>query len=257
MSFPTSGFSPAKSHSGRVAVVTGAGRGIGQALCSALAARGADVVGVDLDDTEPTGKLVSDQGSRWLGRQVDVTDPDQIAELTRFITEAFGRADILVNNAAIDDPITWDDLDLDRWRAVLSVDLEAPFLMCKALIPMMTANGWGRIVNIGSGSVENPMSKFVAYRAAKMGIIGFSRGLATEVGDRGITVNVVSPGVTRTVMVESSLPAGALEAAAQTRAIKRVAEPEDIAGAVLFLTSADSAFITGQTILANGGACFG
>lgn len=257
MSLSTSVFSAASSHSGRVAVVTGAGRGIGQALCVAFAAHGADVVGVDIGETEKTAKLVADHGSRWLGLQVDVTDPVQIASMAAKIAETFGRADILVNNAAIDDPITWDELDLERWRAVLTVDLEGPFLMCKAIIPIMAANGWGRIVNIGSGSVENPMSKFVAYRAAKMGVIGLSRALATEVGDLGITVNIVSPGITRTAMVESSLPPGALEAAAQTRAIKRVAEPEDIAGPVLFLTSPDSAFVTGQTMLANGGACFG
>jgi NAD(P)-dependent dehydrogenase (short-subunit alcohol dehydrogenase family) len=257
MSAPNSDSHPQHSHAGRVAVVTGAARGIGQAMCNALAERGADVVGVDVGELHQTGKLVVDHGSRWLGVLLDITDVAAVARLTTTVAEEFGRVDILVNNAAIDDPIGWDELDLDRWRSVLCVDLEAPFLLCKAFIPLMAARGWGRIVNIGSGSVENPMSKFVAYRSAKMGVIGFSRALATEVGSQGITVNVVSPGITRTAMVESSLPAGALQAAAQTRAIKRVAEPVDIAGAVLFLTSPDSAFITGQTVLVNGGACFG
>jgi NAD(P)-dependent dehydrogenase (short-subunit alcohol dehydrogenase family) len=244
------------THAGRVAVVTGAARGIGRALCIAFAERGADVVGVDLADTSETGELVSAAGGKWLGRSLDVADADAIAVLAREVDETFGHADILVNNAAIDDGIHWDDLDFERWHAILRVDLDGPFLFCKAFVPGMRARGWGRIVNIASGVVMNPMQRFVAYRAAKMGLIGFTRALATELGNDGITVNVVSPGVTRTAMAAESLGEAAFETAARARAIQRVAVPEDIAGAVLFASSEDCGFVTGQTFMANGGAYF-
>ena len=245
-----------RTHEGRTAVVTGAARGIGQQLCRSLAERGADIVGVDLGSLAETEPLVLECGGRWLGINLDVADADGVASAAERVGALFGRADILINNAAVDDAVHWDELDLHQWRSVLRVDLEAPFLLCKAFVPGMRAQHWGRIVNIASGIVLNPMQKFVAYRAAKMGLIGFSRALAAELGNDGITVNVVSPGVTRTPMAAESLGEAAFEAAARSRAIQRVAVPEDIAGAVLFATSEDCAFVTGQTLMANGGACF-
>jgi 3-oxoacyl-[acyl-carrier protein] reductase len=245
-----------QSHSGRVAVVTGAARGIGQAMCRGLAERGASVVGVDVLEAEETGRIVEQAGARWLGVTADLTAPDSASRLADEVDSAFGRCDILVNNAAIDDAISWDELDTERWRAVMAVNLDAPFHLCRALIPHMRRNHWGRIVNVASGSVLNPMPRFVAYRASKLGLIGFSRALATEVGDDGITVNVVSPGVTVSPMAQKSLPQDVLEQAARQRAIHRHGTAEDVVGPVLFLTSDDSAWVTGQTLLANGGATF-
>jgi NAD(P)-dependent dehydrogenase (short-subunit alcohol dehydrogenase family) len=234
--------------------VTGAASGIGRAICARFAATGGAIVGVDVADLDGTGREVERCAADWLGLRVDITDEAQVEALGTRVRERFGRCDVLVNNAAIDDPVHWEDLDPERWRRVLAVNLDAPFALCRALVPLMRARGWGRIVNIASGSVMNPMSRFVAYRASKMGLIGFTRALATELGDDGITVNVVSPGVTRTPMVDASLSAGALEAAAQARAIKRVAEPEDVADVVAMLAGEDARFVTGQTVLANGGA---
>jgi NAD(P)-dependent dehydrogenase (short-subunit alcohol dehydrogenase family) len=245
-----------QSHSGRVAVVTGAARGIGQATCRALAELGASVVGVDLLETDETGALVEQADASWLGITADLTAPDAGPRLAREVESAFGRCDILVNNAAIDDAISWDELDTERWRAVMAVNLDAPFHLCRALIPLMRRNGWGRIVNVASGSVLSPIPRFVAYRASKMGLIGFSRALATEVGDDGITVNVMSPGVTVSPMAMESLPQEFLEQAARQRSIHRAGTADDVVGSVLFLTSEDSAWITGQTLLANGGATF-
>lgn len=245
------------SQEGRVAVVTGAARGIGQAICAGLAERGAmAVVGVDVLDLGETASRVTEAGARWLGLEVDLRSPECGREVAERVTAEFGRCDILVNNAAVDDAIDWDSLDGDRWRNVMTVNLEAPFHLCKALVPLMRENAWGRIVNVASGSVMAPIPQHVAYRASKMGLIGFTRALAVELGDDGIVVNVMSPGVTRTAMVQAGLASTALEAAAQNRAIRRVAEPDDLVGTVLFLTSEDAAFVTGQTILANGGACF-
>jgi NAD(P)-dependent dehydrogenase (short-subunit alcohol dehydrogenase family) len=245
-----------QSHSGRVAVVTGASRGIGQAVCVGLAQRGASVVGVDILDPDETGRLVEEIGAGWLGVTADLTATDAGSSLAEQVESAFGRCDILVNNAAIDDAVSWDELDPARWRAVLALNLDVPFLLCRALIPLMRRNTWGRIVNVASGSVLNPMPRFVAYRASKMGLIGFSRALATEVGDDGITVNVMSPGVTVSPMAMESLPQEVLERAVQQRSIHRAGTAEDVVGTVLFLTSEDSAWITGQTLLANGGAAF-
>ncbi|HKZ13978.1 MAG TPA: SDR family oxidoreductase [Solirubrobacterales bacterium] len=245
-----------RTHEGRAAVVTGAARGIGQALCRGLAENGADVIGVDLEDLRETGAAVEKAGARWIAAQVDVTDAHAMAELATEVEDQLGGTHILINNAAIDDPISWDELDLDHWRRVLAVDLEAPFLTCKAFVPQMRAAGWGRIVNIASGSVLRAMPRFVAYRAAKMGLIGFTRALASEVGPDGITVNVASPGITVTKMALGSLDPEVVETESSRRAIPRIGEPDDMVGTVLFLTAEASAFVTGQTLLPNGGAAF-
>ena len=245
-----------QTHAGRVAVVTGAARGIGQALCRGLAESGAVVVGADLEDLRETGAIVEATGARWLEARIDVTDRAALTELAARVEDQLGGAHILINNAAIDDAISWDELDLDRWRRVLTVDLEAPFLTCKAFVPQMRSAGWGRIVNIASGSVLRAMPQFVAYRAAKMGLIGFTRALACELGSDGITVNVASPGITLTKMAIDSLDPLVLETESKHRAIPRIGEAEDMVGTVLFLTADASAFLTGQTLLPNGGAAF-
>lgn len=247
---------PARTHDGRVAVITGASRGIGQAICVGLAQRGATVVGVDVLGLDETAAAVARVGGTWAGVEVDLCAPDAGDTVAAAATALAGRCDILINNAAIDDAVGWDDVDPETWQRILDVNLTAPYRLCKALVPVMQQNGWGRIVNVGSGILLSPRPHFVAYRASKMGLIGFSRALATEVGSNGITVNVMSPGVTRTAMVAASLPDGALEEAARGRPIDRVAVPEDLVGTAAFLTSDDAGFVTGQTILVNGGAAF-
>lgn len=240
----------------RVAVVTGAARGIGQRTCVRLAERGHAVVGVDVVDTAETGRLVADAGARWLAVQADLAS-GECGRITADRVEAeFGRCDILINNGAIDDAVSWDELTIDLWKRVLAINLDAPFHMCRALVPLMRRGGWGRIVNVASGSVLSPRPQFVAYRASKMGLIGFTRALATEIGDDGITVNAISPGVTHTAMALASLSEEGVAAAARNRAIHRVGEPNDVVGAILFLSSDDCAWVTGQTLLANGGAAF-
>jgi pyridoxal 4-dehydrogenase len=163
----------------------------------------------------------------------------------------------LVNNAAIDDAVGFDELELERFRQVLKVDLEAPFVLIKALVPLMRMHNYGRIVNISSGSVLNPMTGFVAYRSAKSGIIGMTRALSTELGSTGITVNTVSPGVTATAMAAVSLSPEFFEMTIAKQGIKRTGQPMDLAAAVAFLAGPDAGFITGQNLLVNGGAAFG
>jgi len=244
------------SHAGRVAVVTGASRGIGQAICRRLAERGATVVGVDILEMSETASVVQASAGRWIGIEADLATSECGELVASELERADVRCDILVNNAGINDAGGWDDLDIETWQRVLGVNLEAPFRLCKSLVPHMRARGWGRIVNVASGSVLRAMPSSIAYRASKMGLIGLTRALAAELGSQGITVNAMSPGVTITDMATQTHTIEFLEAAAQTRPIPRAGVPDDVVGVVLFLTSDDAAWVTGQTILANGGSAF-
>ncbi|WP_328441218.1 SDR family oxidoreductase [Streptomyces sp. NBC_00444] len=242
-----------QTHTDRVAVVTGAGRGIGQAIAVGLAARGATVVAVDLNIPEETVALLADTGHPVLGLTGDVSNPDQTAAVGKEVADRFGRADILVNNAGICPFLDIEELDYDTWRRVIAVNLDSQFLMVKALLPTMKKSGWGRIVNLTSNSIVANAPGMSHYMASKMGNIGFSRGLANDLAPFGITVNAVGPTLTITPGVPNVHPQEALTAAAQSQAIKRNGLPEDLTGTIAFLTSDDAAFVTGQTIMADGG----
>jgi NAD(P)-dependent dehydrogenase (short-subunit alcohol dehydrogenase family) len=245
------------THKGRVAVVTGASRGIGQAVCAGLALRGAAVVGVDITNCDDTRALVEACGANWLGIVADVSSPSDVGQLTSEVTARFGRCDILVNNAGIFPMCAFDDLTFEEWRRVLAVNLDSQFLMSKALVPSMKVGGWGRIVNFTSGSVQLATENTAAYKASKMGIIGLTRAMSADLGKFGITVNAASPSLTRTPGILASANASQkLDAIAKLQAIKRVSEPSDVVGLVLFLTGEDSHFVTGQTILADGGLSY-
>ncbi|GAA4728693.1 3-oxoacyl-ACP reductase FabG [Nocardioides endophyticus] len=241
---------------GQVAVVTGSAQGIGQAIAVRLAQAGADVVGADLVEDDQTGALVAQAGVRWLSHRLDVSHGSDIDRLAAAIESECGRLDILVNNAGIDDAIRFDELTPERWHQVLAVNLDGPFRLIKALVPLMRRNQYGRIVNIASGSVVNPMPGFIAYRASKMGLIGMTRAVAIDLGPDGITANVVSPGVTATPMVQGSLTPEFLEMTIGKQGVKRSGEPVDIANAVNYIASPEAGFITGQTLMVNGGAAF-
>ena len=245
------------SHTGKVAVVTGAARGIGQAIAAGLAARGASIVGVDIAGTEETRVLVEASAAKWLGIVADVSSPADVARLTEETLSRFGKCDIVVNNAGIFPGCAFEDLTFDAWRKVISTNLDSQFLVSQAFVPSMKARGWGRIVNLTSGSVQFSTEKGAAYKASKMGAIGLTRGMAADLGKYGITVNAASPSLTRTPGVLSINGAtNRLNAIAEAQAIKRVSEPTDIVGLVLFLTGEDSHFVTGQTILADGGLSY-
>lgn len=242
--------------SGRVAVVTGSAGGIGAAISRRLAGEGVTVVGVDVLDQSDTAAAIAGHGGSFRAASCDLADASAVAGFARWLERETGRLDILVNNAAIDDAVGIDDLDVERFRRVLAIDLESPFVLTKELLPLLRAASSARVINIGSGAVVNPMRGFVAYRAAKMGLIGLTRALALELGGDGITVNVVSPGVTASPMAEASLTPEFRAATLTRQAIPRTGVPDDIADAVAFLAGEKSAFITGQTIMVNGGAAF-
>lgn len=237
----------------RVAVVTGAAQGFGRAICAGLAARGTDVVAVDLNACAQTLKEVRAAGARAAELIADVSDPDTVPRLRALLDAEFGRCDILVNNAGVYPNTPFQDVDLELWQRVLRINLDSQFLMAKAVLPLMTGRRWGRIVNITSNSVGLPAIGLSHYMASKMGSIGFTRGLANDVAADGITVNAVGPTASLTPGGRAGIDPEVVRTLAAGQAIKRPGEAEDIVGTVLFLASEDSAWVTGQTIMADGG----
>jgi NAD(P)-dependent dehydrogenase (short-subunit alcohol dehydrogenase family) len=245
-----------KPQAGRVALVTGAASGIGQAIAVGLARQGATVVIGDIGDQTQTSKLIADAGEPAVAATLDISDPSVIDQVRARVADELGRVDILVNNAAVFESATWDELSPEIWQRVMAVNLNGPMLMCKAFLPLMRGRGWGRVINVASATVAIASPVSIAYRTSKMGVIGFTRALSATLGDEGITINAVLPSLTRTAMTQD-LPEAIVNASLGRQVIHRMAEPEDIAGSVLILAAQDAGWITGQTIMANGGNSFG
>src|SRR5580698_9196726 len=243
-------------HEGRVALVTGAARGIGQAIAVGLAERGASVVLGDIVDMSESENLVAAVGPRALAVKLDISDPSSIEAARNEVSDELGHVDILVNNAGMFEAAAWDDLDFELWQRVMTVDLNGPMLMCKAFLPLMRKRGWGRVVNVSSATVAIASPVSIAYRTAKMAVIGFTRALSATLGDEGITINAVLPSLTKTAMTQG-LPEAIVDASLGRQVIHRQAEPGDIAGSVFVLAADEAGWITGQTIMANGGNAFG
>jgi NAD(P)-dependent dehydrogenase (short-subunit alcohol dehydrogenase family) len=237
----------------RVAVVTGAAQGFGRAISVGLAGRGVDVVALDLNEAPDTAAEVEAAGARCVPLQADVTDPATTQRLETLLREQFGRCDILVNNAGIYPNVGFDDVDYELWQRVMRVNLDSQFLMAKGVLALMREGGWGRIVNLTSNSIGLVIPGLTHYMASKAGVIGFTRGLANDVAEYGITVNAVGPTASLTPGGMAHIQRDHIEALAQNQAIKRAGVPQDIVGTVLFLASEDSAWVTGQTIMADGG----
>lgn len=237
-----------KTHEGRVALVTSAGQGIGQAIALALTDRGAQVIATDLMPPHETAHKI---GPAAYALELDVTQEDQwrlVAAKTRDV----GDVDIVVNNAGYFPNRSIDELDLPTWRKTTATNLDSHFLSVKFFLPTMRKKKWGRFVGISSNMVGLAIPGMSHYIATKMGIIGFMRGLANDVATDGITANSVLPGLTNT-HATASQSEDQKRATWEQQAIKRLGEHEDVAGAVLFLTSDDAAFITGQAIVVDGG----
>lgn len=250
----------ARGHQGKVAVITGAASGIGQAFAVRLAEEGVDIVIADRQKADETQRLVEATGRQALAVTGDISKPQDVAGLAVAVEARFGRCDILVNNAGIYPMQRFEDISFDDWRRVMSVNLDAMFLTSKAFVPGMRQRGWGRIVNMSSDTISLVVPGFAHYVASKGGVIGFTRALASELGDYGITVNTIAPGQTRTPGTTSrkEIPGGMTQdeffaMVAGMQAIKRVGEVSDLAGTLSYLTSDDAAFVTGQTIFVCGG----
>ena len=242
----------------RVAIVTGGARGIGQACAVRLAQAGHDLAIVDLIDGAETADAVRAAGGRALAVQCDVSIPEDITQAFGAVDREFGRCDVLVNNAGIFPRRSFAELDLELWRRVLDVNLTSTFLFCKAVVPGMTERQFGRIINISSNTVGLPVENVAHYVTSKAAIIGFTRALASEVGQHGITVNSVAPGLTPTEGLLANQPdpsvgeqlfAGMVE----RQPIKRISRPTDLAGAVAWFASDEAGFISAQTLVVDGG----
>ncbi len=240
------------SFAGRTAIVTGAAQGIGAAIAANLAEAGATVAAADIN-AEGAAAVAGKLGDPNFALHVDVGDPESVAALHAEVTGRTGRIDILVNNAAIVPFIAWDDVDFDTWRKILRVDLDGVYLMSRASSDVMRTRGYGRIVNIASNTFFAGTPNMAPYVAAKGGVIGFTRALATELGPYGITVNAVSPGLTASEGVLASPHADAFDFVGTLQALKRRAAPDDIAPAVTFLASEEAGWVTGSTVNVDGG----
>jgi pyridoxal 4-dehydrogenase len=235
---------------GRVAIVTGAGQGIGRAIAEKLHEEGASVVVADKNEDTAT-KAAAEVGG--VAVVTDVSDQEQVNALVNQAVERFGKIDILVNDAAIVPFVPWEELDFAEWRRVMSVNIDGVFLTCKAAYPHMKEAGYGRIVNICSNVVAAGTPNMAHYVASKGAVFSFTRSLATEVGQYGITVNAVAPGLTASEGVLASPHAGAFDFVVSLQAIQRRGVPSDIAPAVAFLASEEAHWITGQMLTADGG----
>jgi NAD(P)-dependent dehydrogenase (short-subunit alcohol dehydrogenase family) len=242
-------------HAGRIALVTGAASGIGQAVAVGLAERGATVIVAGHGDLKATTELITATGNAAIPAPLDVSDPSSIEAVREQVADEHGHVDVLVNNAGIFENATWDELDVELWQRVMSVDLNGPMLMCKAFLPLMQGRGWGRVINVSSATVAIASPVSIAYRTAKMGVVGFTRALSATLGDDGITVNAVLPSLTRTPLIDG-VTEPILSASLGRQVIHRMAEPDDIAGSILMLAGDDAGWITGQAIMANGGNAF-
>jgi NAD(P)-dependent dehydrogenase (short-subunit alcohol dehydrogenase family) len=250
----------AKGHKDKVAVITGGANGIGQAFAKRLAEDGVHVAVADLADGKDTVRLVEAVGRQGFAVSCDVSSPDSVAAMATQVLSKFSHVDIVVNCAGIYPQKEFADMTFADWRRVLSINLDGTFLVSSAFVSGMRERKWGRVVNMASSTLGSVVTGFAHYTASKAGIVGFTRALASDLANDGITVNAISPGLTRSTGTLVRKPRPGLASmeeefalAAQMQAIKRPEVPEDVVGTLSFLTSDDAAFITGQTLNVDGG----
>ena len=242
---------------GKVAIVTGGGIGLGRAYCKALAGEGARIVVADVQGEAAAAVAKEVKGTAV---KVDVTSEKETQAMAARALDAYGRIDILVNNAGMYSSIQkrpFTEIPLDEWDRCMAVNVKGVMLCCRAVYPQMKKQKGGKIINISSGTVMGGSPMFLHYVTSKAGVIGLTRALAREIGGDNINVNAITPGLTiADENQKKMLSEEYLAPRRNARSFKRDQYPEDLLGAVLFLASKDSDFITGQTINVDGGTWF-
>jgi NAD(P)-dependent dehydrogenase (short-subunit alcohol dehydrogenase family) len=246
---------------GRVALLTGGAKGIGRHYAQALAGEGARLMIADIADGAEIAETIAHQhGANSVASEIaDVSDESSVKTLVGKTIERFGKIDILINNAALFAPLQETkclDIDAALWDRVMAVNLRGPFLMVKHVAPHMIAQRYGKIINIGSSSVFRGIPWMLHYVTSKGGIVAMTRVMSRELGEHGIRVNTLAPGFTMSDSVVTENPGHvhtARDRAVASRALQRDEQPQDLLGALIFLASADSDFVTGQTIAVDGG----
>ncbi|NBP72566.1 MAG: 3-oxoacyl-ACP reductase FabG [Alphaproteobacteria bacterium] len=244
---------------GKAAIVTGAGRNIGEEIAVLFAQEGAKVAVVDMDEGRANAvtQRITDAGGDAIAATTDVADEDSTQEMAAKTVEAFGRIDGLVNNASLMSVLErrdWTEIPVDEWDRVQEVNMRGTFLCAKAVFPQMKEQGGGAIINISSGRFWHGTPNRLHYSTSKAGVIGLTRSLAREVGPDNITVNAITPGFTLSdTQVSSSGDYAKNNAPPSGRCIQRHQYPEDLCGAVMFFLSPGASFISGQTLNVDGG----
>jgi len=242
---------------GKVAIVTGGGRGLGKAFCLKLAEEGAKIVVVDVIDTTGTVKEIEERNGSAIGLKVDVSQEEDTQRMAGETVAKFGRIDVLVNNAAIFYGLerkSFQDISTEEWDRLMAVNVKGQWLCAKAVAPEMKKQGKGKIINVASNVAFTGHVGFLHYLTSKAAILGLTRGLAGELGEHGICVNSLCPGMAMTearrLYTTDEL---ALERARKEQLIRRPQQPEDLVGIVAFLASDESDLMTGQTVVVDGG----
>jgi NAD(P)-dependent dehydrogenase (short-subunit alcohol dehydrogenase family) len=239
----------------RVAIVTGAAVGNGRAFCERLAEEGAKIIIADIADATETVRAVQQAGGEAYSLTIDCTNPNDVQKLVRTAMEKFGRIDILVHNVGMYDEEPFELINYQQWKQMLDVNLNSLFLVVQAVLPIMKEAGFGRIITMSSNTVWLGTPYLAHYAAAKMGVIGFTRSLASEIGRYGITINAITVGLTATQRPTNAHQSSTiLQHILPIQAVHRADEPEDIANVVAFLALPASGIITGQTLNVDGGA---
>jgi NAD(P)-dependent dehydrogenase (short-subunit alcohol dehydrogenase family) len=240
----------------KVAIVTGAGRGIGRGIASRLAEAGASVVVADLDlsNAEKNAEEITKSSGKAIAKAVDVTGETSVNAMADFTIKNFGRIDILINNAGIMYRTRFGSISAKEWEEILKVNLTGPFFCIKSVLPTMKKNSFGRIVNISSSAGRSVSTLGGAhYTASKAGLLGLTRAVAKEVAPSGITVNAVCPGLIDTKMVRETTSKDELQAFLDSFPIPRMGLPKEIGDLVVFLCSEKASYITGTSLDVNGG----
>lgn len=245
--------------SDRVVIITGGGKGIGKIYAQQFAQAGAKVVAADVDEAAAMAVAaeIDGRGEAAMGIRVDICDPASCEGMARTTLDRFGSIDVLINNAAMMSTLprrSWMEIPPEEWDSVMAVNLRGMFLCCRAVFPTMQARGYGKIVNISSSRIWEGSPNRLHYTTSKAGVVGFTRALSREIGSVGVTVNAVTPGFTLSeTQILSSDESYLKQRSYAEQAIPRAQVPDDLVGAVMFLSSAASDFMTGQTVNVDGG----